>query len=347
MLPLTILSACAAVLLLPASAAPLPFETSDLQQPAGILATPSEQGLDADNLATSGAARSGALRVPRGVGFREADYAVSAATAAQTVIRAQSTKATPAVLAAAAPTRAVFSRQVADACALADCSGLLASSASATGTDPSTLSQPAVDPLLNPASLSASNNALAASLAEPPRTTADGPGPEVRPYAIKAKADPALSQNQSQLDDDAPASTGVTPLPIGGSATLAQVNAPLLMVSGTGDPTFPKVAAPSSNSNSASTRPAPKIGTVAARWRSLHERRGRFKLTRYLSGSSLYPDSDPDPKPINPRELETVELNIPAAGARKARPWSNAQTVDMGADQPLAVNVSYPPTQDA
>ena len=297
MLPLTILS-CAVVLLLPVSAAPSP-----------------EQRLATDDFASSSAIPGGAHHIARGVGFREADYAVSAATAVQTVIPAQNTKATPAALAAAAPTRAVLPRQVDDPCALADCSELLTSFASASGADPSTLSETQPDPLLRPASLSASNNALAAQLSPPSHMAKDAPGPEARPYAINAKASPVLSQNQgqSQLSNDAPADTSAPSLPIGGSATLAQINAPLLMVSGTGDPSLPKAPSSGSNSNSASTSPAPGIAAVAARSRhERRERRGLFRLARYLSGSSLYPDSDPDPKPINPREVEfsTPQLEV-------------------------------------
>ncbi|PIL35822.1 hypothetical protein GSI_01482 [Ganoderma sinense ZZ0214-1] len=307
MLPLAILSACAAALLLPASAAPLPFQNPGLQRPTGVLAPPPEQ-LVGNYDGSSGAApwTRGAPRVPRGVGFREADYAVNAATAVQTAIPTQSAKASPALFVAAA--RAVHPRQFCGP--HVGCVVFTGTPASNPDADPSAVplseSQPSVHPLLNPAGLSVSNNA-------PTPSSANAPGPEVRPHAVRdeAKADPVLSQ--SQQDDDALTSysTDATSLP------LAQVNAPLFTVSGTGDPSLPKALHPSSNSGFSPSQ-THKIGTVAV---GSHERRGhalaardrrRLRPTRYLSGSTLYPAEDPSPQPVNPRAVEQLAVEGPA-----------------------------------
>ena len=77
----------------------------------------------------------------------------------------------------------------------------------------------------------------------------------------------------------------------------------------TGDPALPKVPISGSDADAASSSSSQpsNIGTVIV------ERRGSYlRPTRYLSGSSLYPDEDPNPQPINPRAIEQLTVEGPA-----------------------------------
>ncbi|KAI1795726.1 hypothetical protein LXA43DRAFT_1058409 [Ganoderma leucocontextum] len=317
MLPLSLLSACAAVLVIPASAAPLSFESSDHQRPTRFLAPSPKQRLTTDRKPASGDAPDLFLLMPRGAAFREADYAVNAAA-----------EANPAVFAAAAPTRAVLLRRdgsitsssgsghkaqmdrpstddlaapVALAAAPSPLGTFHFASALGPGTDPSTskLSQPASeDRLLKPDGLSGFNKAFAAPLIQPD-TPAGAPGPEARPQF--RNADRTLSQNQMDSTDATPPN----------AAALAQVNGPngqVVEISKDADAP-PQVNAMGSKSDPSGPAVSRKIGTVD----SQYDHQGPLEPSRHrhLSDSFLYPA----PQPADPRAADSLAQEEPAPGA--------------------------------
>ena len=347
MLPLTVLFACATVLVIPASAAPLQFDpSSELQQPNVVLVASPEQAFTADSLHASSASARG--RVRRGTDFRAADYAVNVATAVKTAVP---TQATPVILPAAAPTNgAALSRRhgfthgsgyfddktrrhhdedemiVPAAYAATPSPVTLVDLASVPDNESdSSTEKPAVD-------LAGVNTALVH-----PDTTPSGPGPETRPKFTQAKQ--TLSQSQS--DDGAPVTT---PPQVGGSAVLAQVdaaNAPVVTINKTPGDVVPQVAGPASHSS----RPAVqyKIGTANIESTSRRERRGPgpLRLSRRLSGSSLYRGSEASHFPINPRAAEADSLPVvkPAPRAAFVKNLEKRQNVSPN----VPVNAQVPP----
>ena len=327
MQPLTVLSACAVILVLTTSVAPLPLETSELQQPTGNLPTPPEQGLAAKNLAASSSRAATPspdnlnplrVRMPRGVGFHEADYAVRAAAAVQTVIPALNTRVTPAALAAAAPTRAVFSRQ--STCVTVspaiNCEPVpdqvfepvsnsfetvVAVYEAAPDTDPFPYLASVVDPSI----LSLSDD----SDAQPPPTTGDAPRPDSddAPPTSTKKSQPTLKAQLDTLDR-----TVLVSKFVGSPATVVV------------SPDAGPESEPVSSAAAPSAVPH-KARAVAAQSGSQRERRGRrLTLTRSLSGSSLHPDSDPNPHPhphpINPRTVGSLPVAEPTLRAVLVKP---------------------------